>query len=336
MSRSQPVRVAILRCDIHAYFFAALMRRPDPRRLQQHCPLIHRLLTDPETPERYLTPPVPGFRITAAWDADEASAHRFAETFGATAVVCRKASDVTDHADAGLIACCSGDGSDHLALARPLLKAGIPTFVDKPFAATTRDAQAMIRLVTSHDTPLMSASMLHVAEAVAFQQQRRPEVGRLGLGIIHGSHGWENEGGLEGVSHGIAMALAVYGRDVEWVECMGELSREFILLRYADGGKVLVVNMDQTWWPGAFSTEAWGYRSSTGTRTHVNSSAIGDLELPAAGKKLIRQFRTMVRTGAPPMPYPTMLAWVRIAEAAEEAQRTGKRVEVGRRQEARR
>ena len=51
---------------------------------------------------------------------------------------------VADAVDLVFIANESGDGRDHLKLATPGLEKGVPTFVDRPFARTVKDAKAMI------------------------------------------------------------------------------------------------------------------------------------------------------------------------------------------------
>src|SRR5690349_7919943 len=54
----------------------------------------------------------------------------------------------------------SQQGSRHLERARPFLEAGLPTFVDKPFAETVAQAEAMIALAQKHNAPLLSCSAL--------------------------------------------------------------------------------------------------------------------------------------------------------------------------------
>lgn len=328
MSKKQPIRVAMIRCDIHAYFFATLMTQANPNRLHKNCPLVHRFMTDPEHADRFQSSPVSGFRFVRAWDPDHDLAKQFSETYRDSPDVCQSPKEAIIGIDAAFISCCSLDGSDHLELARPFLRAGLPTFIDKPFAASYKDAKAIVRLAEQYQAPLMAASMLHQADGTTDLRQRQSELGELGLAIIRGSHGWETKSGLEGITHGIAMALAIYGHNVDWVECMGELPREFILMHYPHGGKVLVINMDQAYWPDRFQADAWGRRSRTTppAKTHLRSTPIGDAEFPAAGMKLVRQFRQMVRTRKTPVPYPHLLKWVKVAEAAERAQKTSKRV----------
>jgi predicted dehydrogenase len=52
----------------------------------------------------------------------------------------------------------SVDGRPHLAQARPVLKAGKPCFIDKPFTASLADAREIVRLSAETGTPFFSCS----------------------------------------------------------------------------------------------------------------------------------------------------------------------------------
>ena len=52
----------------------------------------------------------------------------------------------------------SVDGRPHLAQARPVLEAGKPCFIDKPFTASLADARAIVRLSRETGTPFFSCS----------------------------------------------------------------------------------------------------------------------------------------------------------------------------------
>ena len=49
------------------------------------------------------------------------------------------------------------EGGADLARAKPLLEAGLPCFVDKPFACSVKDARAMVELSKKHKAPLFRA-----------------------------------------------------------------------------------------------------------------------------------------------------------------------------------
>jgi virulence factor len=61
-------------------------------------------------------------------------------------------------------------GGVHFERVRPFLEAGIPAFVDKPFACSWNDALEMVRLAEQHHTFVCSSSGLRFAEeVVSFQ-----------------------------------------------------------------------------------------------------------------------------------------------------------------------
>ena len=69
-----------------------------------------------------------------------------------------KPTDLLEKIDAVMIE--SVDGSFHLERAEPFLKAGLPCFVDKPFACKRTDAIAMVELSKKHKASLFSSSAL--------------------------------------------------------------------------------------------------------------------------------------------------------------------------------
>jgi len=61
------------------------------------------------------------------------------------------------------------EGGVHLERARPFLEAGLPCYVDKPFACSADDARKMVELAAKHKVPIFSASSLRYApELTAF------------------------------------------------------------------------------------------------------------------------------------------------------------------------
>ena len=51
-------------------------------------------------------------------------------------------------------------------LVRPYLEAGVPIFINRPFALNLADAQEMIELAKKHNTPIMSGSSFEFAPEV--------------------------------------------------------------------------------------------------------------------------------------------------------------------------
>src|SRR5262249_57417588 len=78
-----------------------------------------------------------------------------------------KPADMIGKVDAMLIE--AVDGSVHYERAKPFLDAGVPCYVDKPFACSVADARMIVELAAKKKRPLCSASSLRFApELVAY------------------------------------------------------------------------------------------------------------------------------------------------------------------------
>lgn len=133
-----------------------------------HAAAFTQLLNDPTRPDH-----VPGARIVAAFKGGspdvEASATRvdkFAEDLQTTWKIPLVASieELLQRVDAVMLT--SVDGRVHLQQARPVLAARKPLFVDKPFAASVRDAVELARLARVSGTPIFSSSSLRFTDDV--------------------------------------------------------------------------------------------------------------------------------------------------------------------------
>lgn len=331
-------RLAIVRCDTHAYWYGAFMDEVDPLVLAAYSDeaptreSVHNYFKIVGDPKHLKIERVAGFVISKVYDrvADgekgglqygtyPGRAIAFSETFRSHPKVCDTVEDLVEGVDAAFIADSSSpkDGTDHLELARPFLERGIPTFVDKPFAATLADAQEMVRLAEKNNAVVMSASILAHTETGKFFQRRFDEIGRCGYLLVKGV------GPANGaVIHGLAAAQGLVGYGVEWVECMGSQALECILLYYSSGLEVVVLNAPQS----VFSRECSFYCSAYSNRGAVHSPPIGDPEFLSGTRNIVCLFKQMLETGKPPIPYQHMLEPIAIMEAARTAQREGRRV----------
>jgi predicted dehydrogenase len=71
----------------------------------------------------------------------------------------------------------SVDGRPHLAQARPVIEAGRPLFIDKPMAASLKDALEIFRLARERKVPVFSASSLRFGKET--QAARNGAVGKV-------------------------------------------------------------------------------------------------------------------------------------------------------------
>jgi len=133
-----------------------------------HCPAFCKLLNRPDDPHH-----VPGGRVVAAWpggsQAFSASRDRVAgftkqvaEDFGVK--ICDSIAEVASQVDAVFLESC--DGRQHAQQFAQLADAGIPVFIDKPFACSVEDADEMAELSAKKNVPLMSCSAIRYAVGI--------------------------------------------------------------------------------------------------------------------------------------------------------------------------
>lgn len=333
MAERKLIRVGIIRCDLHAMYYGALMAKHDPLLLRDPPRGAARLRDSWQTggghfyfytwysdATRITVPTVHDFEIVKLWDQDPLLAESFGSVFVNRPQVCSSIEEVSEAVDLVFIADCNGDGSDHLKLAAPSLKRGVPTFIDKPFAYQVKDAKALIRLAKKHGTPMMSSSiLLQLPQATQFRS-RFQEIGEPEFGTVKGGGAT-----MAGHIHAISLAVHLFGDGVGSVECMGSSPLAHVHLDY--GGKAhrpkagVMLNCDAGGTPHcAF------YASAYSSKGVVHSPPLDDWIFPEGAAQILRMVKTMVKTQKGPIPYESMLELIAVAEAARLSQARHERV----------
>lgn len=317
----KPIRLAVLRCDGHAYWYGPLMTECDPLLLRRYCEPAHRWFTDPNTysPTVLTAPRCLEFHITNIWDPQTERAERFRQVFLNTGRICRTVEEVTEGIDAAFIANCNGDGSDHREMAEPFLEKGIPLFVDKPFALELKDAKAMVALAEKTGTPMMSTSILSFIPDLSSIKAQMAEIGNVRLGIVSGPAASQ-----AGFVHTFALAQAVFGTGVKAVECYGSRPLKYIELYYPNDCEVAILNRLGV---DGMSVEIFGEARFPRPRS-VRRYGIGDPSFTVGAYTIACLFRDMIRSRKPPIDYASMVEIIAMGEAARMAQREGRRVEL--------
>ena len=329
------IRVGIIRCDLHAVYYAALMEKHDPILLRDPD------LTGPgarpyswETgggyfyhylyyadPRRMTAPGVSGFTVTRLWDERKDLAEAMSKIFYGKPRVCDTFEEVSDDVEMVYIADCNGNGSDHLSLATPGLTKRVPTFIDKPLAYDIKDAAAIVALAKRRRVPVLSMSILRSVPEAGLFGRRLPEVGELAFGTVKGG-----STAMAGHIHAISMAQHIFGNGVESIEAMGKAELGYMHLNYnrpdrPTNGVVLMCDVGQT-------CHCAMYASAYGTEGAIHSGAIGDFVFPKGAAINLTLARKMVRTGKPPVPYEDMLENIAVASAGRKAQKLGRTVKL--------
>jgi len=339
------IRVGIIRCDLHAVYYGALMDRHNPFLLR--FPVMERE-REKVKPERYIkvnpcydwltgsgyfyhytqyndfdkitVPTVDGFQIVKIWDEHPELCPIFSNIFYNKPEVCKTFEEVSDDVDLVFIAECGGDGSDHVKLATPGLKKRVPTFIDKPFTYEVKDARKLVSLAEEYETPVMSLSILREVPHATRFRNRFVELDGPKFGIIKGGGNT-----MAGHIHAISLAQHLFGSGVEAVECMGQTPLAYIHLDYGGkpdrpGAGVVLCCASGPMYHCSFHASAY---SEWGA---IHSPNIGDFEFPWGAARILKMIKKMVQTRKPQAPYDEMIECIAIATAARIAQERGKRV----------
>lgn len=152
--------------------------------------------------------------VGAALAGGPTGRNRELAALGGIDVIVGEPAELVGTVDAAVVS--TRDGARHLEHARPLLEAGIPVLVDKPLAASVKDADALIAVAREHGAPLVSCSALRFVPEIAELKAARSTSGELRHLHIAGPADPDSEySGLffYGVHH-VEAALEILGNPV--------------------------------------------------------------------------------------------------------------------------
>jgi predicted dehydrogenase len=134
----------------------------------------------------------------------------------------------------------SQEGGAHLQAARRFLEAGIPCFVDKPFACSTADAKRIAELATKKGVPVFSSSSLRFApDVVAFMAdpKRGQVIGALTYGPAHLFEKDQtlNPGLYHYCIHAVEILYTLMGPGCRRVTCTHEKGTDMVTGQWKDG-----------------------------------------------------------------------------------------------------
>ncbi len=207
----------------------------------------------------------------------------------------------------------SQQGSRHLERARPFLEAGIPTFVDKPFAETVSDASAMIDLAEKHYSPLMSCSALRYDPKVDAALGRSDELGQILSADVWSAAALHpgNPGLLHYGIHGVEVLYTLLGPGCKYVQWAGTEKGEVSTGLWENGHASTVRGLRE----GKYSFGAVVHYEKGDDMFVIDGSAFY--------RELLKTYVTMCETGRPPIPYDAMreiIAYCAAAVASEKAE----------------
>lgn len=244
-------------------------------------------------------------RVTAA-TGDDQVVDALAEMTGCRRV--SSAEQLAGEVDAVMVVDDRDDGACHAGHAEPALRAGLPTFIDKPLMPELESAQALVKLAREHQAPLMSTSSARYAPALdAF---RDSDVTPWQSLFVGGPGEWWFYG-----VHLAEIAVALLGPGFEVRSAVADSGNVLARLQHRDHASVVLELV-----PGGAEGFAVAARSE---RALLTASLVPPFDTWYA--RLIDDFLTMVDTGTEPIDPAETLDVMRVLDAVERATHDGRR-----------
>ena len=204
-------------------------------------------------------------------------------------------------------------GTAHLERVRPFLTAGIPAFVDKPFACTVDDARQMIQLANEKNVTLLNSSALRYSAEIEQFHQRQTEYGTVQGAITYGpaKRAEGNPGLFHYGIHAVEALFALMGSGCNSVTTEHTEGAEVVTARWNDGRLASVRGNRQ-------GATAYGFIAFT-----ENAVIHQPFSTRFAYRNLCERIVQTFETGEPAVANETSLEIVKFITASLESERQG-------------
>ena len=255
---------------------------------------------------------VTGMVMTHAWDIDGESLDSFCKTYNVEKVA--RYDGMIGKVDAVIMADFQSL-SWNQDLVRPYLDAGVPIFINRPFASSLKNARDMIETARRNNTPIMCGSSLEYVQAVDSVRKHIPELGEL-TGYV--ADNAMSDYATHGV-HGIYFVYACVGGGVKTVSYQAEdwtRPNGVMTFRYAgrDGGADFWGVLQQAYRSGSAWIKVCGRGNTKRADNYLNDVSFErHMDWPREGRgpvtdsaiwlPMIHAMQRMFETGEMPEPY---------------------------------
>jgi hypothetical protein len=206
----------------------------------------------------------------------------------------------------------------HLEAATPFVKAGIPTFVDKPFCYRAPEGKEFLQMAKKVGTPVTSFSSVAQSSATFDMKEQIASLGKISQVIRTGTVDLESEyGGIffYGV-HIVEPLMYIFGEDIEQVRINRNGKYGNASLRFSSGLFATLI----------FKEKAYGWETfvEAGDKFIELKSRVEETDPPKNDVDMIEMFRT----GKEPRTHQSILNGVCVLEALEKSAKTEKWTDV--------
>ena len=208
-------------------------------------------------------------------------------------------------------------GDNHYEYSLPYLRAGIPMFIDKPFAMTTERAGEMVEAAKAGHANLCGGSCLKFAPELA-ALKRATDAGELGNVLSASFAAPVNMSNPYGgfffyAQHLVQMMTTVFGNHVQSVSARARDNAVTAIVTYPH------IDITLHYVGYCYSAAIYGDKASR----HVQIGDVGALYTPE-----FDELHTMFRTGVMPETYDDLLYPVSVLEALYLSYKTGREIAV--------
>ena len=247
---------------------------------------------------------VPGVRVTHVW-GETATFARVAAAAGQIPHIVKQPEELIGAVDAAAVD--HRHGKFHLPAARPLLEAGMPLFIDKPFCYRKAEGKRFLARAEELGVPVCSFSVVPMQSAFAVLKKQVRQLGQVYNVVSTGRCDIRSRWGgifFYGI-HQVDMVMRVAGYDISHVQvAKGRFKNHVATLAYKDG-RIATMNL-------IGEGDAPFHLSVIGAKGRIDQSISYDESIYLPG---IRAFVRMFRTGRTAETVETMLGPVAVLEA---------------------
>lgn len=195
---------------------------------------------------------ISGVKVTHVWTQERSISESIANTTRIDHVVDRL-EDMVTGVDAVILG--RDDGENHVVMSKPFIEAGIPIFIDKPLAVTSKDIEWFSEQQAKGKF-FMSCSSMRYANECRIVKQDLQSLGKLQLITAVGKKDW--------LKYGVHMLEAVFSLLDDpvpvSVQHIGKKDKDIVHISFEDGIQAtihLFMNIVPTFQLSVFGEQGW-------------------------------------------------------------------------------
>lgn len=213
----------------HPFSYSALFNGYDPLALESRCPfsLIKEYLPRDHRNEVFIE----GAKVTHIWTQDRGLSEDVARVALIPNIV-DQLEELLGQVDAVILA--RDDPWNHLSMAEPFLRHGVPIFIDKQLTSTRDDFDALLAMA-GPDYPLMAGSPMRFTRDLANARATRR------WQDVKSIHGMSRVSWMRYGHHLFEGIAAIWGTDILWVRSLQKKAgHDIVQIKYRSGLNVIL------------------------------------------------------------------------------------------------